>query len=332
MTKSLVEAAGSFLESRTSRRSFLTRAALTGSALTVAPVRYLLRPGTAYATICGCANQNCDCGSACCDGYTEFCCTLTGANACPSGTFTGGWWKADGTAFCSADSSAPRYYIDCNILPGSGCGCECAGGDCNNRRTCCNVFRYGQCHQEIGEVTAIKCRVVTCTPPWQLDAACTSASLTDQSTADHDAACLHRPPNLRSLPAVARGSKFYARASLTTGTADVATQFGDGPPGDFPIMGDWNGDGTKTPGVVRGNTWFLKNSFSGGAADIAFAYGNGTPGDFPVVGDWTGSGTDTAGVVRNGLWLLKSTPGGGAADISFFFGDAGDRPLRWAQR
>ncbi|MFN2608174.1 MAG: twin-arginine translocation signal domain-containing protein [Acidimicrobiales bacterium] len=329
MSKSLVDAAGSFLETRTSRRGFLTRAAMVGSALTVAPVRYLLRPMTAYAAICGCANRSCDCGGACCDGYTEFCCTLTGSNACPAGTFAGGWWKADGTAFCSADGSAPRYYIDCNLLAGTACGCDCAGGNCNNRRKCCNAFRYGQCHNEIPGAPPIMCRVVTCTPPWQLDPACSTNSLTDQSTAGHDAPCLHRPVIARSLPAIVRGNRFYLRSSLTSGPADVVTSFGNGLPGDFPVMGDWNGDGTKTPGVVRGNVWYLKNSFAGGAADIVTSFGDGLPGDYPVVGDWNGDGIDTPGIVRGNVWYLKNSFTGGAADIVTSFGNGlpGDVPV-----
>jgi hypothetical protein len=30
-----------------------------------------------------------------------------------------------------------------------------------------------------------------------------------------------------------------------------------GLPGDQPVMGDWNSDGTKTPGVFRNGTWVL---------------------------------------------------------------------------
>jgi hypothetical protein len=119
------------------------------------------------------------------------CCTLTGANTCPPGTFAGGWWKADGSGFCG---DAPRYYIDCNVMPGqSPCGCGCANGDCGNRKSCCTVFRYGQCHQDIPNVTAIMCRVITCTPPWVFDPKCTTSPATDNGTRGHDRACLHNP-------------------------------------------------------------------------------------------------------------------------------------------
>jgi hypothetical protein len=194
---------GNMLLSRTSRRGFLARATVTATAISVAPADLLLRPGTAYAAICGCAGFDCDCSSLCCDGYTQFCCTINnGVNACPPGTFAGGWWKADGSEYCAG----PRYYIDCQgECNGCGCGggsfcpscdglvCECALGTCGNRHVGCTEFRYGQCHQEIPCSGRIACRVVSCTPPWQLDPTCTTVAQTDDSTANHFAPCQNGP-------------------------------------------------------------------------------------------------------------------------------------------
>jgi hypothetical protein len=178
------------------RRSFLIRTAIFASALLVNPLRYLLRPGTAYASLCG---PDASCGS----GWSAMCCTVNnGQNRCPPGSIPGGWWKADNSSFCN---SGPRYYIDCNSTCGGcgcgssglcdqscvSCGCHCASGTCDERVTCCNLFRYGQCHQELACVGAIVCRVVTCVPPWQYDASCTTASATANATALHDAPCLH---------------------------------------------------------------------------------------------------------------------------------------------
>ena len=166
------------LQRRLERRGFLARAALAGSAMTVAPLRYLLKPGTAYAAICGCAGgRECDCGSTCCDGYTEFCCTLTGVNGCPPGSMVAGWWKADGSGLCAGPggSDSPRYYLDCNATAAGPCGasgvtgatndcaCDCAGGDCGLRKSCCTAFRYGQCNQAVPCLGPIVCRIVTCT-------------------------------------------------------------------------------------------------------------------------------------------------------------------------
>jgi len=201
---SISDAISGFLVERTSRRGFLARATMTATALSVAPVDLLLRPGSAYAAICECVpGSSCSCSDLCCDGYTQFCCTINnGVNACPPGTFAGGWWKADGSQYCAG----PRYYIDCHgECHGCGCGgghfcptcdelaCGCALGDCRNRHVGCTEFRYGQCHQEVACSGRIACRVVSCTPPWQLDSSCTTVAQYDENTANHFAPCQDGP-------------------------------------------------------------------------------------------------------------------------------------------
>ncbi len=183
--------------SRPSRRDFLTSTAVVGSALTVAPLRFVLRPGSAYATLCGPAS---DCAS----GWTVFCCTVNnGANTCPPGTIAAGWWKADRNSFCAGEA---RYYVDCNARCGP-CGCGSSGicppscwncscrchddpGTCDHRRHCCNEFRYGNCNQQVACVGPVVCRVVSCRPPWQWEPGCTTVSATANQTAEHTAPCL----------------------------------------------------------------------------------------------------------------------------------------------
>ncbi len=178
------------------RRSFLVKTAVIGAALATNPMRYLLRPGTAYAAVCG---PGADCGS----GWTVFCCSINGgSNTCPPNTVPAGWWKTDGSAFCGG---RPRYILDCNAMCGgcgcgqggicdAGChpdwGCHCGSGSCDQRRVACNHFRYGQCHQEIPCVGPVVCRVATCTPPWEWDPTCTTASATANQTGPHTAPCL----------------------------------------------------------------------------------------------------------------------------------------------
>lgn len=192
--RGMAERAAGFLERHVDRRGLLRRSAMVGTALSVAPTTYALRPGTAYAAVCG-RNALCN------DGYTEFCCTITGANRCPPGTALGGWWKVDGSSFCGG---GPRYYMDCNAnCGGCGCGangicsgactgtpCGCAQGNCNNRKSGCTGFRYGQCNQGTRCLGPIVCRVVTCTPPWQIDGTCTTAARTDNATRYHTRPCL----------------------------------------------------------------------------------------------------------------------------------------------
>ena len=143
-------AVGRLLERKVSRRSALSRAALAGSAFAVAPVRYMIRPGTAWAVLQ--APENCRTGL-CTDGYTAFCCEIEhGDNRCPAGTYVAGWWKCTaykGHGLC-ADAGV-RYYIDCNRMPG-----HRVPGRLPVRqrrlqppRVDCNHFRYGQCNTQV---------------------------------------------------------------------------------------------------------------------------------------------------------------------------------------
>lgn len=200
MTRALAERASRALGARdTSRRRFLARVAVFGSALVAAPLDFILRPTTAYAAICGPAPE-------CANGYTVFCCTVNrGLNRCPPGMFVGGWWKADNSTYCcdALGRPAARYYIDCHprctCADGAGnfcspnciaCKCTCNDTTCDRRRVCCNNFRYGQCHTEIARSGPVACRVVTCIPPYQLFDDCGPSSRTDNYTAEQTAPCL----------------------------------------------------------------------------------------------------------------------------------------------
>lgn len=189
LAERLVNGLAGRMRERSSRRGFLGGAAVVGAALAVDPWSYLTRPASAYSSLCGTYTE-------CSDGYTVFCCTINGGrNSCPSGSFIGGWWKADNSSFCGG---AARYYIDCNSYRGSGPACRCNTTSCDHRRVNCNQFRYGQCHLEIpwSRTGPVLCRVVSCTPPWQRWAGiCTSSSATDNNTARQTAPCLvQRPP------------------------------------------------------------------------------------------------------------------------------------------
>jgi hypothetical protein len=226
----VTERLGGFLANRTSRRSFLARATVAATAASVSPVGLLIRPGTAYAQICECVpGTDCDCSDLCCDGYTQFCCTINnGINACPTGTFAGGWWKADGSIYCAG----PRYYIDCmGECQGCSCGggsfcpscdgltCECALGNCGNRHIGCAEFRYGQCNEQIACSGRISCRVVSCTPPWVLDSSCSTVSQTDDSTANHYASCQNGPtaPPPPPLPPIPEDDQMFVAEKQNVG-------------------------------------------------------------------------------------------------------------------
>jgi hypothetical protein len=192
MTDRFVRLATAAMDRRVSRRNLLVRLAMGGSALLVSPIRFLTRPVTAAQTIhC----SDCSPGALCCDGWTAFCCQInpSGANYCPPNSYRGGWWKCTnykGTQLCNAQNV--RYLIDCNLLPGQTCsgGCHCANNQCAQRGTCCNNFKYGQCHVEISQVTPIICRMVRCRNPCEIWPDCNCTYKEDNNTCAHEASCL----------------------------------------------------------------------------------------------------------------------------------------------
>jgi hypothetical protein len=141
------------------------------------------------------------------------------------------------------------------------------------------------------------------------------------------------PPetNNGSKPAVFRNGVWYLR----TYVAPVSiTTFGFGRAGDIPVMGDWNGDGSKTAGVVRGRLWYLRNSNSKGPSNVVFSFGR--IGDVPVVGDWDGDGDDTPGVVRcvdractSRQWFVRNSLTGGATTVTTFGGPGTPMVADW---
>jgi hypothetical protein len=321
----LVDRLSSSLAVRTSRRGFLARSTIAATALAAAPAEYILRPVSAYAAVCRCASGACSCGDLCCDGYTEFCCTINhGANSCPSGTFAGGWWKADGSAFCSG----PRYYIDCMAECSCGCGggtyehfcppgcdglsCGCADGDCGLRAAGCVTFRYGQCHTEIACTGRIACRVVTCTPAYLVDNSCGTNSFTDEATADQNQPCLQSPPAVVrefGLATAPLGRSGYWMCGLDGGvfTFDGA-----------PFFGSAAGEPLAGPVVAMASTptgrgyWLL--GFDGGI----FTYGDagyfGSTGGLRLAAPIVAMAATPTG---RGYWLA------GADGGIFTYGDAG---------
>lgn len=180
-----------------SRRNVLVGATVAAAALATKPKEYALRPVSAYATICGPGNLAYQ-------GWTVFCCTINkGVNACPPGSFAAGWWKAADSSWCGGGY---RYIVDCNAscsrcttgcgssnLCSSGCwSCSCGSGStatCDQRRVCCNAFRYGQCNTQVRCSGGVQCRVVSCVAPYKWSN-CTTTTLVDNRTSEHSAPCL----------------------------------------------------------------------------------------------------------------------------------------------
>ncbi|MGH8873056.1 MAG: PQQ-dependent sugar dehydrogenase [Acidimicrobiia bacterium] len=111
------------------------------------------------------------------------------------------------------------------------------------------------------------------------------------------------------------------------GAADFSYDFGN--PGDIPVTGDWDGDGTDSAGLRRPSDGFvyLRNSNTTGIADISYFFGD--PGDLPVAGDWDDDDLDTFGLFRssNATFYLKNTHSTGGADDSFVLGPSASMPV-----
>ena len=114
----------------------------------------------------------------------------------------------------------------------------------------------------------------------------------------------------------------YLKNSNDTGFADAALNYGL--PGDYPVVGDWDGNGTVTIGIYRSGSFYLKNANTLGFAEIVFPFGQ--PGDQPIAGDWDGDGVDTIGVFHpsNGHFLLRNSNTEGPSDMDFYLGNPGD--------
>lgn len=180
LADSMTHQAATTLERRISRRGLLVRMTVVGSALTIAPMRYLLRPGSAWAsTTCKtCANGHqvcCTTGTDCVDGNSTFCCSITGVNHCPSGTSACGWWRCCiPSLYCSGGL---RYFIDCcgNC---SGVNGHCENGACDSRVTCCYPKKWPNCD---GSGT-IQCRAMLCVLPSQVYSGCHDTPVETEAT------------------------------------------------------------------------------------------------------------------------------------------------------
>ena len=143
---------------------------------------------------------------------------------------------------------------------------------------------------------------------------------------------------------------WHLRDELRGGAADVTFEFGqDQYPGAlppaWPVVGDWNGNGSDSVGIVQGHPdgqlqWQLRDTTAAGAPDWDFVYyAGGVWGDHlerhvPIVGDWNGDGRDGPGVTRGSgsvspQWLLRHDRSAGSSHNIFRYGRHMDIALSW---
>ncbi len=328
-TAGLAEGASRLVGRHVSRRSFITRSAMAGSAVVIgAGLDLALKPGTAYGYICQCGNGTCGCGTTCCSGFTEFCCAVNGGyNYCPAGTVMGGWWKADNSSYCG---TGPRYYMDCNATchcqtgeyagfcstTCDGLTCACGATGCNSFLVGCLQFRYGQCNQNVPVVGRILCRVVACVPPWEITASCTTASANDTGTAEQDVPCWTDAFPTPPCDSPATNCQTVAMAAIAGSAAG----------GVVSATGSITNPTTGTPTRTGGRTpvgYGLVTAFG-----RLFSYGA-----FPSDGDETGVALDKPVVgmavtpTGKGYWFVASDGGIFAFGDAQFYGSMGGKPL-----
>jgi hypothetical protein len=115
---------------------------------------------------------------------------------------------------------------------------------------------------------------------------------------------------------------WFLRNSNSSGAPDISTNYGM--LGDYPVVGDWDGNGTDTIGIFRNGVFYLSNSNTSHFADIVFPFS--APGNQPIAGDWDNDGIDTIGLYNSSTFTfyLRNSNAAGAPDMSFSFGLPGD--------
>jgi DNA-binding beta-propeller fold protein YncE len=107
------------------------------------------------------------------------------------------------------------------------------------------------------------------------------------------------------LPGVVRGSTQYLlRDSLSAGGPTNSFTYGTRPL--VPLMGDWDGNGTRTVGAYEGlsGKFMLRNTNSSGPADVEITFGDRR--GFALSGDFNGDGFDDLAVYRDGTWQIRA--------------------------
>jgi hypothetical protein len=111
----------------------------------------------------------------------------------------------------------------------------------------------------------------------------------------------------QALPATVTDSTNWSVAGALP-PAGSPTTFSYGLRPLVPLMGDWDGNGSRTPGTFEGGHFKLSNALPPGLPTIDVVFGD--PRGFPAVGDFDGDSRDDVAVYRGGQWQLRMETGG----------------------
>lgn len=78
-----------------------------------------------------------------------------------------------------------------------------------------------------------------------------------------------------------------------------------GLPGDIPVSGDYDGDGSVDVGLFRDGVWYILGTSVG-----EYAFPLGQAADIPVPGDYDGDGYADAAIFREGTWHIQQSRDG----------------------
>ncbi len=135
------------------------------------------------------------------------------------------------------------------------------------------------------------------------------------------------PPTVAEATDGQRVMKLSNKGRLRADVIDHVFHYGV--EGDFPVVGDWNGDGIQAIGIFRQGRWNLDMDGNGRWTEVDDVADYGQKGDIPVVGDFNGDGVDEIGFFRNGKFYLD-TNGNRQLDETdhvIELGRAGDFPV-----
>lgn len=135
------------------------------------------------------------------------------------------------------------------------------------------------------------------------------------------------PPEVEQATDGDRLLRLTSQGNERADLIDHVFRFGEG--NQYPIVGDWNGDGISTIGVFKDGNWTLDSNGDGRLTSVDLQFEMGEKGDRPVVGDFNGDGIDEIGVYRAGRWIIDTNGNRQIddQDKTFEMGTAADRPV-----